>query len=882
MASPACQADIELQYSGESVQVYPGLLALAVILGSVIGVTSAALLCVYVLLPWMAKRKVCLTNQKRGRRRHSKHEVDTRLSDNGIAEFALKAKVIYPINQKFRPLADGASNPSLHETLNQTQLPNQMFDGSVCSSTESLSRREKDDSSSSTTIHSITSEDRFYERTFPRVTSFPEVLTCNSCDVKLCLYSLCLQNLPLLDVELRHEQHTMFFQILQINLNDLLLKKKIDAEMHRNILTTQEAELKELEERYRLRVTSTKLVRGQSAEVQTMEDIERKERECSDHLIQSLDGFWKQIENIHQFCMDQAKCTYEEARRIMTNVISNMLNVDKILCETQEMQTMELLEKMISWEYMTKVVESLKFQIHKESECRLNAISKTLQHLTVKKRISVKQKEKLLTELSEAFVGEVAQFNNSLKQTKALVAKHLELRGKLLDLLRKSQKEERQAFHTKAQDSTDAAGFIKEYHKLLEKQRELVCDLEDEEDSKAVDSVVELCTDLYTGASQTFEKLVKALFLQTLPEMTNMNLRDCENLKQELRNNLSSELERLWAKEHVLSSTLHSYVSERQQKIIQGVLSRLSGLSEESSKNSVQRHDFLMKCVLRALGLRNIAMATLTQMRMSWKISLLYDLKEKHAVEKSTWPCQDEEQWKTQNDMVTHILEKERKLEEEMTEARMDFQQQLLADLIEVTHIIRQHMERSIGEALIQHAHQEAAKNMADDNIEFKERLAEAAVESVYVTSSSINKIVRSYNQNLEQILHEYEEAKSKQIKAVRGNCVRERQRTDFLHFNWQSLNQMSPFLIIRFFAQQKQLLQKLDRYQEIRLDSLRQKKSVLHRLQEQLESRLKDAEQEFIAELAALARIRLTDSSNTVNKSLSGHAVQVQELRLH
>ncbi|CAH2299791.1 ellis-van Creveld syndrome isoform X1 [Pelobates cultripes] len=922
MASSAslCNSDIVLQYSVESVQIVPGLLATAVVLGTVIGIISAGLLCVYVFLPWLSKRKkVMITGQGHKERTSeisepdcevpskskkkivprskpkSLAEADNPLSDNGVAEFALKAKVIYPINQKFRPLADGASNPSLHENVKQTQLPNQMIEGSACSSIESLSHREKDDSSSSTTIHSTTSEDRFYERTFPRVTSFPEVLSCNSCDVKLCLYSLCLQSLPLLDLELRQEQHTMFVQILRINLTDLLLKKKIDGEMYRNILRTQEAELKELEERYRSRVTSTKLVRGQNPKVQTMEDIERKEREYSDHLIQIIESFWKQIENVHQFFMDQAKCTYDEAGRIMTNLISKMLIVDKILCESQEIQAMELQEKMISWEYMAKVVESLKFQIQKESECRLNAVSKTLEHLTAKKRISMRQKEKLFTELSEAFLEEVTQFNNdSLMQTKSLVTKQLELRRKLLDILQKSQKEERQTFLTKAQESREPDSFIKEYHKLLEKQRELLCDLEDEEDSKTVDSVVDLCKDLYTGASQKFEKLVKALFLQTLPEMTNMNLRECESLKQELKNNLSGELEKaenerktriklfqeilmqekqLWAREHVFSSTLHSYVSEMQQKIIEGVLSRLSGLTDESNKNALQRHNFLIKCVLRPLSLRNIAMATLTQMRMSWKISLLYELKEKNILEKSIWPCQDEEQWQIQNNMETRILEEERKLEKEMMEARIDFQQQLLADLMEVNLIIRQHMERTIGQALIQCAQQEAAKSMADSNAEFKERLVEAAVESVYVTSSGVSKLVQNYNQNLQRILQDHEEAKLKQMKTAHENTeITMRKSKQVLPASTQNeniLGQANSDLHKRLFLQKKQLLQKVDRYQQTRLDSLRQKKSVLHRLQEELENRLKGAEEEFIAEVGALARIRLADGNNAVNKSL-------------
>ena len=77
-----------------------------------------------------------------------------------------------------QPLADGSSNPSLHENLKQAILPNQPVEASPSSSLGSLSQAEKEDCSSSSSIHSTTSDDRFLSRTFVRVNSFPEVLIC--------------------------------------------------------------------------------------------------------------------------------------------------------------------------------------------------------------------------------------------------------------------------------------------------------------------------------------------------------------------------------------------------------------------------------------------------------------------------------------------------------------------------------------------------------------------------------------------------------------------------------------------------------------------------------------------------------------------------------
>lgn len=49
-----------------------------------------------------------------------------------------------------------------------------------------------------------------------------------------------------------------------------------------------------------------------------------------------LEGFWKQIENVHQLLHDKAKCSYDEAERIMMNVILKMIGVENVLCDSQE------------------------------------------------------------------------------------------------------------------------------------------------------------------------------------------------------------------------------------------------------------------------------------------------------------------------------------------------------------------------------------------------------------------------------------------------------------------------------------------------------------------------------------------------------------------
>ncbi|XP_029447054.1 ellis-van Creveld syndrome protein isoform X2 [Rhinatrema bivittatum] len=827
-------------------------------------------------------------------------EQDEPSSNSGIAAFAKTAKVIYPINQKFRPLADGASNPSLNENHKQTPLPNQVLEAST-SSLESLSQADKEDCSSSTTVHSTTSDDRFYERTFVKVTCFPEVLTCDSFDVKFCLYSLCLNGLLHLDRELSQEKHEMFVQVLRMQLTDLLLKKKIDGESYCSILSAQEADLVELQKQFHSRMPILEVSDVYNSEYQTLEDIERKDKESSEQRMRNMEVFWKQIDKAHQHLVDQSTCTSAEAVNLMMNLAEKMIAVEGLLHESQDMQILDFQEKLISWEHMAKVVDSLKAQIQQESECRLNAVSNTLQQLTTKKKLTVQQKEQRLTELLKAFWEEVALYNSEcLQQTKDLILKLLSQRGKQMEGLRQTQKDEQVHFLSKAQQALNPNDFLKEYHELLEKQREMWGNWEDEEDCKTTEAVTDLCKELYTGSSQVFEKLVKELFLQTLPAITSLSFDECEELKQEMQNNLAFELEKadnqrikslkifqdlllqekqLWAKEYVLSAVLQNHLSEKYEKIIQGVLIRLSGLSEESTKYVVQKHRLLMHSVLRTLTQRNFAMATLTQMKMSRKKSILLELREEYLLEKNASHCQDTHQWQLQQEMESRISEEERRLEEETQQERSEFHQQLLAELQEALQLLQQHVERGIGQALVQHAQQEAARSMTEqDNKDFKERLIDATLESVYVTSNSVNRLVHSYYQKLEQILESYEQEKLKRLKGLQGKAETSRLRLR----RKQDMDENPPNENLDrntatkssgvgqwMFLQQKRLLEQFDVHEQIRLDSLKEKKLMLHHLEAQLESQLKEAEQNFISELATLARVRLPESKQSMTKTV-------------
>ncbi|KAM4674804.1 evC complex member EVC isoform 3-T3 [Amazona ochrocephala] len=772
--------------------------------------------------------------------------------NSNVTAFALKAKVIYPINQKFRPLADGSSNPSLHENPKQAVLPNQVMETSTSGSLGSLSQGDKEDCSSSTTIHSTTSDDRFQARAFLKVTSFPEVLTCESFDVKLCLCSLTLKDLMLLDTELRKEKHVDFEE----------LQRQLDS-----------------------RLQNTEMSGAHNSEYQTLEDLERKEREYSEHVIDNMETFWKQTDKAQQAFLDESKCSSAKATKIVMDLTEKMIAVESLLSESQDLQAMDIQERLFNWELMVKMIDSLKSYIPEECKCRLNIVSNILDHLTVKNNLSVRQKEELLTDLHKAFWEQLAHFSNEcIQQTKDLILKRLESCAKKKEEFKHRQKAEQDSLLSKTFHNEDVHDFLKAYHELLEKHRQAQWELKEEDDCESTEAIADLYKELYSKASHALVELVTELFLQTLPLVTGLSVRECELLKEEWQENLVPQLEKwetycqrrwklfqeqllqekqLWMKEYALSAVMQKHLSEKQEKIIQGVTSRLGCLSDESINYILQKHRLLLCSVLRRLTLRRVGMAALACMRLSRKKSLLQELRQQHILQKGSSPCQDEDQWQLQKALESHILEEEEKLEEETQQTHLEFHQQLVTEIQEALQFLQQHMEQVIGQTLLQHARREARKKSLDDGQDFKERLVEAAVESVYGTSSNINRLVQNYYQELGKITEGYEEKKLQQLKFLQverseRNRLKKKQESELALKEKQTkgLLSISSAVHQRMVLQQKKVLAQFELQQQIRLESLKQKLLGLHHLETELENQLKEAEQDFVRELAVLTRV--------------------------
>ncbi|ELV13230.1 Ellis-van Creveld syndrome protein, partial [Tupaia chinensis] len=710
--------------------------------------------------------------------------------NNNITAFALKAKVVYPINQKFRPV-----------------------EASPSSSLGSLSQAEKDDCSSSSSIHSATSDDRFLSRAFLRVNTFPEVLACESVDVDLCIYYLHLKELLRLDTALRREKHM---------------------------------ELEELEKGLQVRLSNTEMLGAADSAYITLADVEKKEREYSEQLIDDMEAFWKQMENIQHFLVDQFKCSSSKARQLMMTLTERMIAAEELLRDSQDSQSL---------------------------------------------------KEELLTQQHKAFWEEAEHFSREFAQRgKDLAKASLAHQAERTVKLTLTQEEERRRFLAEARLSTDPEGFLKAFHEVLERQRLMQSDLEEEENVRTAEAMATLCQELYCSTMGAFQKFMDVLFHQTLPGATGLPRAECEYLRQEVQENAAQQLgqsdrfrrqqwrlfqdrleedKQVWMEECALSTVLQTHLWEDHKSTVHGVLGRLGGLSEESTRSVLQGHDLLLHSALRRLALRGSAVTTLTQMRLSGKKSLLQELREQHALEQGSSQCLDEHQWQLLRALEARVLEEAGRLEEEAQQTRLQLQQQLLAEAQEVGQLLQQLTERAIGQALLGNARNTATKSRAKDRDDFKRTLMDVVVESVYVTSAGVGRLVQAYYQQLGRAMQDHEERKLQRLKALQGERMenyklRKKQNVsdppsgprmaDGAHEVSQPVHQ-------RVLSQQKRFLAQFAMHQQVRLDAQKQKARVMDHLEAQLETQLQDAEQNFIFELAALARVPLAESKPFSNR---------------
>uniref|UniRef100_A0A8C4RQA5 EvC ciliary complex subunit 1 n=1 Tax=Erpetoichthys calabaricus TaxID=27687 RepID=A0A8C4RQA5_ERPCA len=901
--SSGCSSRVSIP-STDSLQVVPGLLALAIILGLCCGIATAVLLyccvlktkCLHPKFQNRESKRVSVNTEtdleedydhRNATKTQSKDFVGKKERknpvNNDVAAFALKAKVIYPMNQKYRPLADGASNPSLHENTKLGILPNQAQDGTSSSSNDSVSQAADDDDESS---HFICSSPIPQNEMFPKIFRFSETLSCAKFDSRISLYSVGMLRLEHLDSELDDEKQGLFLQVLRILLKDFLQKGMIDETFYTSNILKQEKELNDLKRQLHGKLLQREQSDEFDANCNTLEALEGHEKRSFEFRLRMIAGLHTQMDSFHYCLQNVSGISNSAADQLALRLTEYLMYVESLLAETLTLHITGVQEKMTWWEYIVDTIQSHLWFLEQEASCRVHVVSQILEPLVNNGDLASRELDHIVSTIQCNYQEEINKCSaECTKLSKVLISDIVKKNDIKMKKLIKAQEKIKMNVQINMKDVVDPKEFIQEYHNLLEKQRETFQDMEDDEDLKIIEAVTDIWKRLRSASSEKMGNTFKKLFLVNLQNSAKVPLNKCEALRDKARHELSTLLQseetigkayvkifkdhlvqqkKLWIEDQTLSAACLSHFCSQQEKLLQDILARQSILSSSHAKHIQVTHSLFYRALNRMLIARQFSLQALKEMKLSRLKSMWYGLQ--LDLQKKLLTGQ-----KKQPQTEISLSEVEKRIEQEGELIRLEFQQEFISELGAAAELLQEHIAHMVGRALIHDSRQQTESPGLRGNESIKQDLKDAATQSVYVTMDSVNKLVQSYFSRMENLTHVWERDKVKRLQAIddvtKNKLISQQLLRESLQRDLAVWSKMlkSVELYQRVEMQKKKMLSQYKANHEAGFESLRQKKSFFDLMEKRLDEELQGVEDTFVTQLAASVRVALPRSNSPI-----------------
>uniref|UniRef100_A0A3B5MVN2 EvC ciliary complex subunit 1 n=1 Tax=Xiphophorus couchianus TaxID=32473 RepID=A0A3B5MVN2_9TELE len=891
--SPECSTDVLVSVA-ESLHVYPGLLTAAAVCGGLSGILAAALLYVFCMKPLLLTRQVynarrllepdvgnidnnqsdCVSNREKEAASGSANDKKRPPMNSDVAAFASRAKVVYPINQKYRPLADGASNPSLHEQSKLPPMPNE--ESSSSSDGESLSQ-EQDNNDSSQFIANMKLPKSLQNQSFTRVFHYPHTLTHTGFEGRISLYCLALQEVQQHSFQLQEEKYLM----LKVIFSSRFPKDKNDADFAKDTLMMQEKKLNELRKPLTTGQTTKETIQDAFC---SLEEIERAQKDLLERILQTSKSFSSQLEDLCQHLLRRKSgFSPEEAHDDILFIVQTLLSVEEHLTMLQEADLKRTLERLLWWEELSGLVQSQPALLRWEVTLRMGLIATRLEQLTNGESSKLNPAETILSEIQAALTeGLHRSTEECTKKTRELVTEKCRKKESKKKKLQKSQMNERSKALEMGLNRCDLQEQTSIYQEVLMRHRKEISDLELHQDNKIAEALCSLWKKLRALWSNRLSEIARDIFLASVPTQLNLTAEHCESLwldvEQKLADQLQqaestarqqlddirTELERdqqVWIEGMALGQSCLKHLGEQQMEIIQAMVARQSyTLSSDIGKLIEKKHKHLSLLMERSFTVRHFSLQMLKEMRLSkLKVLCQTDFRALLVEEPSkTQPCVDSALKNSRASLAERHLGPESKLLEN------NLQQEFLSELEAATELLQSHAQLALGNALSHAIHHKMEANITSFYFHF------AAAESVYLTKDSLRALVHIYYSDLRDI--------SSNLQLDQSNITLLRELV-----NWGKRPASAEFQQ-RVELNKKTLLQQSHLDQERIYEELRKKKVELDQSMDRIKAQLMEAEESFITELAAIARVSVhsADQKSSSEEDNSGNAKILDLLTLN
>ncbi|KAA0709807.1 Ellis-van Creveld syndrome protein DWF-1 [Triplophysa tibetana] len=705
-SSGACSSDVLIELT-EPLRVRSAPVTGAAVSGVCVAVVAATLIymCyrkrVIITAPGAQRRlEVCEHNSECDSESwRSQHKTEPDKADDpqltvnsDVAAFALKARVVYPISQRFRPLADGASNPSVHEKCPTS--PNQ--DSSSSSGDDWLSREREDDESSQ--FMSCTLNNTQTSRPFRRVKHYPQTLA-HSRSSLLCLT---LQELHLYTTQLQQEKYKIFLKILPVLLGD---------REHADIIHTQQLQEVEVLKREMMREDEQQ---ESDTLLCSIEEMEKTGRQKLTRSLQTALRFGKQMERLRQSL--HSRFSRDDAQEVTRALLRGLRLMETVLSEIQRSVLKTLMDRLEWWEEVADWLREKSAHLKKEAELVVKLTGQSMERLRPDG-----QREKLMSEFQTRVTEELQRWMDEMgRQTDELTLKHCE---KVCMRRKRMMKTQSSDTHTDIQRLLDVQVTHWNHWR----------DFELQQDARITDALCERWRSLCGKCSRRLTDLTTECVERNIPGSTDLDQSELKTLKLTVTNQIQREerhahthlqmmreqLQRcrqVWIEEEALTLCCLNHFGEQQRKIVMAMVSRHSDISCDLIE---EQQGLLVLEFLRILAARYFCLRTVREMHSD-----------------AQDPC-----------VAVETLPRE---------AAQNLHHEQLSELEAAADLLQEHAHVLFGHALactsrLQMSCLTAGGTVRTDRC-VKEGLIDAVCESVFVTRDSLLSLIREYYTHIQHI----------------------------------------------------------------------------------------------------------------------------------
>ncbi|XP_042626507.1 ellis-van Creveld syndrome protein [Cyprinus carpio] len=640
--------------------------------------------------------------------------------NSDVAAFALKARVVYPISQRYRPLADGASNPSLHEPPKRQAPPSQ--DSASSLGDDWLSQERDDDDESSQFVSCGPSSKTHASHVFRRVRHYPQT----PCHSRVSLLCLTLQELQLHTSQLQRQKYRMFLQVLRVLLGD---------REHADIIHQQQQQEVEL------------LMRGVSVDegaetdvvMCSIEEVEKTGREQLERSLQMAVSFAKQLEQLGQTL--HRTFSSDVSEEVMRSVIGCLRLMEDIVAEVQASVLKMLLDRFVCWQELSDALREKTALLNREAELMLKVTGQSVQELRADGQLEKQTLRDVETAVNEALEQSTDEIR---RQTEELA---LDRCQKACVRRRKMMKAQSSEWGPVSDTQTDARLMMKVFAELQVRHWHQRRDFELQQDTRISDALCERWMSLCSQCSRRVADLCSEFVLSSVTAGSAPSTDQGQSVLQSMKLTVTNQMQRekdtptqtcarsesscsdadsimgcaeehygmlqVWMEDEALTRACLDHFGEQQREVVKATVSRCSDMQMSCALIEEQQHLLILE-FQRILAARCFYLRSVREM----KLNQLTDAQDSCVA----------------TDTVSS----------EATVIGQNLLHEQLSELEAAADMLQGHAHFLVGHALVRVARLQMGGASARDRW-VKERLIDAVCESVYVTRDSVSSLVREY-----------------------------------------------------------------------------------------------------------------------------------------